>query len=336
MNIIKHRYVYFLISLLVILPGLAAVIAWGFPLAIDFTGGSVLEVKFAPATARPASEEMITLYADHGVKDAQVQTSGDDSLIIRSLEIDEAKKEEIVAAMKTWQEFLDRLLQHFRIRPEIQAHIRVKNNRSAGLLHFFQRRKMRILYGCFDQIDRAKMQDICSGENKLIQFFLVQQHIRAGIAVETEFTLPIFLERHKRQRRVCLSGPKQVIGVHLILFEHISQIIPEGILAHFADEARVPAQTADRHRDIRGCASRLLRETGNLLQGYPDFTREKINQYFSNSINSPHNVSFRLQLFVPKNLNSRSDKGRKSRFLKYRFAAAFKRNAFCFRGWIYV
>ena len=101
MNIIKHRYVYFLISLLVILPGLAALIAWGFPLAIDFTGGSVLEVKFAPATARPASEEMIALYADHGVKDAQVQTSGDASLIIRSLEIDEAKKEEIVAAMKT-------------------------------------------------------------------------------------------------------------------------------------------------------------------------------------------------------------------------------------------
>ena len=85
------------------------------------------------------------------------------------------------------------------------------------------------------------MQDICSGENKLIQFFLVQQHIRAGIAVETEFTLPIFLERHKRQRRVCLSGPEQVTGIHLILFEHISQIIPEGILTHFTDEARVPA-----------------------------------------------------------------------------------------------
>ncbi len=101
MNIIKHRYVYFLISLLIIVPGIAALIAWGFPLAIDFTGGSVLEVKFTPAAARPISEDVITLYADHGVKDAQVQTSGDDSLIIRSMEIDETKKEEIVAAMKT-------------------------------------------------------------------------------------------------------------------------------------------------------------------------------------------------------------------------------------------
>lgn len=101
MNIIKHRYVYFLISLLVIVPGIIALIAWGFPLAIDFTGGSVLEVKFAPAAARPISEDVIALYTDHGVKDAQVQTSGDDGLIIRSVEIDETKKEEIVAAMKT-------------------------------------------------------------------------------------------------------------------------------------------------------------------------------------------------------------------------------------------
>jgi len=31
MNIIKHRYIYFLISLLVIVPGIAALIAWGFP-----------------------------------------------------------------------------------------------------------------------------------------------------------------------------------------------------------------------------------------------------------------------------------------------------------------
>ncbi|MPM78934.1 hypothetical protein SDC9_125949 [bioreactor metagenome] len=109
------------------------------------------------------------------------------------------------------------------------------------------------------------MQDVFGAENKLIQLFLVQQHIRAGIAIETEFALPIFLKRHKRQRRVCLGGPEQVTSIHLVLFEHIRQIIPEGILAHFADEARVPAQTADRHRDIRGRTSWLFGEALNFF-----------------------------------------------------------------------
>ena len=38
-NIVKYRYYYFGLSLLIIIPGLLALLAWGLPLAIDFTGG---------------------------------------------------------------------------------------------------------------------------------------------------------------------------------------------------------------------------------------------------------------------------------------------------------
>ena len=58
MNLIKYRYWDFGISLLVIIPGVIALILWGMPLGIDFTGGSLLEVKFAsgqpPAIAQVA------------------------------------------------------------------------------------------------------------------------------------------------------------------------------------------------------------------------------------------------------------------------------------------
>ena len=47
MNLIKYRYLYFAISLAVIIPGILALIFWKLPLGIDFTGGSLLEVKFA-------------------------------------------------------------------------------------------------------------------------------------------------------------------------------------------------------------------------------------------------------------------------------------------------
>ncbi len=58
MNLIKYRYLYFGISLLVIIPGILALIFWGMPLGIDFTGGSLLEVQFASGKP-PAIGEVI-------------------------------------------------------------------------------------------------------------------------------------------------------------------------------------------------------------------------------------------------------------------------------------
>jgi preprotein translocase subunit SecF len=52
MNIIKNRYLYFAISLIVIIPGVIALFLWGLPLGIDFTGGSLLEVRFSSGQPR--------------------------------------------------------------------------------------------------------------------------------------------------------------------------------------------------------------------------------------------------------------------------------------------
>jgi preprotein translocase subunit SecF len=74
MNIIKNRYIYFFISLLVIIPGIVFMgLNWqptkaGAPLqlGIDFLGGSLLEVKFEGA--RPSAEEITTLYKDFSIR----------------------------------------------------------------------------------------------------------------------------------------------------------------------------------------------------------------------------------------------------------------------------
>ena len=98
-NIVKRRYLYFGISLLVIVPGLIALIVWGFPLAIDFTGGSLLQVKFDSGTL-PPSEAILAVYAQFGFGDSLVQTSGNDVAVIRSKAMDEATKNDIVAEME--------------------------------------------------------------------------------------------------------------------------------------------------------------------------------------------------------------------------------------------
>lgn len=98
-DIVKRRYLYFGISLLIIIPGLIALIIWGLPLAIDFTGGSMLYIRFASGSL-PSSQEIMDLYTEYGFTDTLVQTSGSDTLFIRSKDMDEATRSEIVQAME--------------------------------------------------------------------------------------------------------------------------------------------------------------------------------------------------------------------------------------------
>jgi preprotein translocase subunit SecF len=98
MNIVKRRYLYFAISLIVIIPGLIALIVWGFPLAIDFTGGSLLDVTFSGQAPEPS--QILAVYDQFGLGDSQVQTSGLQEVIIRSKDMTEDLKTQIVNAMQ--------------------------------------------------------------------------------------------------------------------------------------------------------------------------------------------------------------------------------------------
>jgi preprotein translocase subunit SecF len=98
-NILGKRYLFFLISLLVILPGMVALVIWKFPLAIDFTGGSLLEIKFEEdKTPQPAS--IIQLYQGLGIKDIKVQTTSEGTIVARSIFLDEQGRSNIVKAME--------------------------------------------------------------------------------------------------------------------------------------------------------------------------------------------------------------------------------------------
>ena len=98
LDIVGKRYWFFGLSLIVIIPGMIALILWGLPLAIDFTGGSLLEVKFTNGLP-PQLQDVRAIYADNGFSDVQIQTSGNDTLIIRSKDMDETQRATIIADM---------------------------------------------------------------------------------------------------------------------------------------------------------------------------------------------------------------------------------------------
>ncbi|MEW6569266.1 MAG: protein translocase subunit SecF [Chloroflexota bacterium] len=100
LDIVGKRYWFFGLSALVIVPGLVALLLWGFPLAIDFTGGSLLEVRFESGT-RPEPAEVVDLYHELGIADPVVQTAGDLDLVARSKPITAEQKAEILTEMES-------------------------------------------------------------------------------------------------------------------------------------------------------------------------------------------------------------------------------------------
>ena len=111
MNIIKNRYLYFLISLLIIVPGIVFMgLNWSktkegpLPLGIDFRGGSLLEVQFDGKL--PTTEDITTLYADFSTAgqpllDPIVQPLGETAYSIRSKTMTDETKGKIVSEMES-------------------------------------------------------------------------------------------------------------------------------------------------------------------------------------------------------------------------------------------
>jgi preprotein translocase subunit SecF len=97
MNILGKRYLFFGVSLLVILVGLGTMFFRGIPLSIDFTGGSLLEIQFDGQS--PETTEIYTVYDDAGIEDVQVQTSDTGSYIIRSRFLENDDRDAVIAAL---------------------------------------------------------------------------------------------------------------------------------------------------------------------------------------------------------------------------------------------
>lgn len=102
-DIIGRRNIYFLISGLMILPGLIGLAIWGLNLGIDFTGGSLVEVRLG---SNPPSAQVRSVFVGAGLTDVSVITgSTTDALgktyLIRTKTIDAGAKSDVLAKLGT-------------------------------------------------------------------------------------------------------------------------------------------------------------------------------------------------------------------------------------------
>jgi len=91
MNFMKYKYIYFGISLLVLIPGTVSLIKNGLKLSIDFTGGTLLEVQ----TSAPNAFETIKKLKEV----SSVQKSEDNTYLLRMHEINNDQKNKLIEEM---------------------------------------------------------------------------------------------------------------------------------------------------------------------------------------------------------------------------------------------
>jgi len=97
-DILGKRYWLFALSTIIIIPGLLILAFGGLPLSIDFTGGTLLEVKFESASPAPA--QVLALFQALDLTDVTVQTTDIDTFIIRSSFLDEESREKAITQLE--------------------------------------------------------------------------------------------------------------------------------------------------------------------------------------------------------------------------------------------
>jgi preprotein translocase subunit SecF len=118
LNILRRRYWYFGISMLVMIPGILAIAMWGLPLAIDFTGGSQLEIKME-GDIDLSTSRIATILDDNGFSDNVVQIADNDVIVIRTKTMDDLSKGVVIEAFEDEFDLAVELLSFESVGPVI-------------------------------------------------------------------------------------------------------------------------------------------------------------------------------------------------------------------------
>ncbi|MGB9911370.1 MAG: protein translocase subunit SecF [Microgenomates group bacterium] len=97
MNWMKYKWLYFLISGLVLIPGFYSLFKWGLRPSIDFTGGTILEYKFSQNLEK---EKLKEVFSSQGVEIYSFQETSYGSYLLRLPPIDNQQKGEIEKKIK--------------------------------------------------------------------------------------------------------------------------------------------------------------------------------------------------------------------------------------------
>ncbi len=102
-DIVGRRKIWYILSILIILPGIFSIFTQGFNLGIDFTGGVLVDLEFnKPVTV----QEVRDVLKDYGLDNSMIQLAGAENgnsaknVMIRTSDLEEMQKREVLDALK--------------------------------------------------------------------------------------------------------------------------------------------------------------------------------------------------------------------------------------------
>jgi len=99
MNIIGRRKIYYLISLVFIIPGMLSILVFGLKLSSDFTGGSRMSILFKDNVDKEQVEFINSTLGNQNIKVISIEPS-EKLAIVRTPPIDERKNQEFLKKLK--------------------------------------------------------------------------------------------------------------------------------------------------------------------------------------------------------------------------------------------
>jgi preprotein translocase subunit SecF len=99
MNIIGKKYWYFLLSLIIIIPGIISLLTFGLNLSIEFTGGSRLTFSFPKELSSNQISTLQSVFTQNKIKVATIEKSGN-TVFVRSGPVDDKQDVLITGEIK--------------------------------------------------------------------------------------------------------------------------------------------------------------------------------------------------------------------------------------------
>ncbi len=96
-DIVNKRNWFFLISILLLVPGIISMLAFGFRLGIDFSSGTVMTLRFSQPVDQATLRQQM---ADLGYADATIQKTSDGDFLVRTKDINSEQKIALIDGLK--------------------------------------------------------------------------------------------------------------------------------------------------------------------------------------------------------------------------------------------
>ena len=102
-DIIGRRKIWYAISLILIIASLFFMVTRGFNMGIDFTGGTIMDLRFEKAVN---INDVRSVLNDYDLSNSTIQLSGDSSssteaqnVMIRTVDLEEQDRKEVMSAL---------------------------------------------------------------------------------------------------------------------------------------------------------------------------------------------------------------------------------------------